>query len=139
MDCQKKPEHHLRIDKFIWSVRLTKTRSLATDLVARKKVLLNNQVVKPSKELHVGDSIQLQKANSWFSYQVLELIDKRIGAPLVSQFIADKTPIEEKEKYAAYLKAQQEYKQYGSGKPTKKNRRDINQYLADSFENQKDF
>ena len=70
---------------------------------------------------------------------MLELIDKRIGAPLVSQFISDVTPIEEKEKYAAYLKSQQDYKQYGSGKPTKKNRRDINQYLTDSFENQKDF
>ena len=118
-----------RIDKFLWAVRLTKTRSQATELVNKRKVQLNQQEIKPSKEVKIGDTISIQRNTAVFSYKVLQVIDKRVGPKLVPESLSDITPQEEVDKYKAYQLAQQNYRQYGTGKPSKKDRRDLDDFL----------
>lgn len=126
----------MRIDKYIWAVRLAKTRSIATEWVAKKKVLCNENPVKAAKDVKVGDVLKFQKANAWFSYKVLDLTEKRIGAPLVVLYIQDVTPEEERLKWRNYIEAQKAYQHYGTGKPTKKDRREISQFTdGDSWFN----
>jgi ribosome-associated heat shock protein Hsp15 len=111
---------------------LAKTRSVATDWVAKKKVLCNDTPVKAAKEIKPGDVLKFQKANAWFSYKVLDLTEKRIGAVLVTSFILDITPEEERLKWRNYIEAQKAYQHYGTGKPTKKDRRDISQFTEEA-------
>lgn len=119
----------VRIDKFVWSVRLAKTRSLATELVKKGKVKLNQENIKPSKEVKVGDEINIVKHTALFSYKIKELLNNRVGAKLVENYIIETTSKEEKEKYDTYLLAQKNYRHYGTGKPTKKDRRAIEDFL----------
>lgn len=118
-----------RLDKFAWSVRLAKTRSQSATAVTKGKIRLNNDSVKPSKEVKPGDTVQLIKHTSTFSYKVIQLLDKRVGAKLVSEYIIDITPPEEVEKLRLYSLAQSGYRQYGTGKPSKKDRRDLDGFL----------
>ena len=122
----------MRIDKYIWAVRLAKTRSIATELVVKKKVLCNDIPVKAAKDIKPGVVLKFQKANAWFSYKVLDLTEKRIGAALVPTFILDITPEEELVKWRNYIEAQKAYQHYGTGKPTKKDRRDISQFTDEA-------
>lgn len=119
----------LRLDKFIWSVRLSKTRSIATELISKGKIKINGTDVKPSKEVKVNDVINILKNSALFSYKVKALIDKRIGPKLVVDFIEDITPLEEVEKFKLYNESQSVYRQYGTGKPTKKDRRSLDDFL----------
>jgi ribosome-associated heat shock protein Hsp15 len=120
----------LRWDKFIWSVRLAKTRSIATELLAKGKIKINGENVKPAKEVKIGDVINVHKNSAIFSFKVLNFLDKRVGAALVTEFIKDITPIEEIEKYKSYQAAQRVYRET-DGKPTKKDRRDLDEFLED--------
>jgi ribosome-associated heat shock protein Hsp15 len=119
----------IRLDKFVWCVRLCKTRSQGTELISKGQIKLNTQTIKPSKELRIQDIISVHKNNAVFSYKVIELLDKRVGAALIENFILDITPIEEKEKFKAYQLVRQIYRQNGDGKPTKKDRRDLDSFL----------
>jgi ribosome-associated heat shock protein Hsp15 len=120
----------LRWDKFIWSVRLAKTRSVATELLAKGKIKINGENVKPAKEVKIGDVINVHKNSAIFSFKVLNFLDKRVGAALVTEFIKDITPIEEIEKYKSCQAAQRVYRET-DGKPTKKDRRDLDEFLED--------
>ena len=119
----------MRIDKYIWCVRLAKTRSLASKLVGANKIKLNGAECKPSKEVAPGDLISIQKNNAVYSYKVTQLTSKRLGAQLVSDHIIDITPEDEIEKYKSYQLAQRSYRGKDQGKPNKKDRRDIDQFL----------
>lgn len=118
-----------RIDKYVWSVRLAKTRSQASELISKSKIKLNNVQVKSSREPKVGDTIQISKNTAVYSYKIIQLLDKRVGAKLVEEYIIDITPEEEKEKYRLYSLTQSVYRENGTGKPTKKDRRDINDFF----------
>lgn len=118
-----------RVDKYIWSVRLAKTRSQAAESISKGKVKLNNENVKPAKEVKVGDTIQVIKHTSTFSYKILQLLDKRVGAKLVADYLLDITDPAEIEKLKLYTAAQSSYRQYGTGKPTKKDRRSLDEFL----------
>lgn len=120
-----------RIDKFVWCVRLAKTRSKATEEIAKGKIRLNSSDVKPSRDVKVGDEINVSRHTAVFSYKVIQLLSNRIGAKLVEQYIIDITPEEEKEKLKIYQLAQKSYKSYGTGKPSKKDRRDLDDFLED--------
>jgi ribosome-associated heat shock protein Hsp15 len=120
----------LRWDKFIWSVRLAKTRSVSTELLAKGKIKINGENVKPAKEVKIGDVINVHKNSAIFSFKVLNFLDKRVGAALVAEYIKDITPIEEIEKYKSYQAAQRVYRET-DGKPTKKDRRDLDEFLED--------
>lgn len=120
-----------RIDKYVWSVRLTKTRSIATELASKGKIKLNGEQAKPSKEVKVGDIISIQKNNATFSYKVLQLLNNRVGAKLVAEYVLDITDPIEIEKYKSYQLAQSSYRQIGTGRPSKKDRRDISDFLGE--------
>lgn len=118
-----------RVDKYAWAVRLTKTRSIATELVSKGKIRIHAMEVKPSKEVKVGDILNFHKNSAVFSYRVLELLDKRVGPKLVATYIEDITPIEEVEKYLIYQASQKVYRDMGAGRPSKKDRRSIDDFL----------
>lgn len=119
----------MRVDKYIWCVRLAKTRSIATDLVKKGKVRIQEEQVKPSRIIKVNEVIQIARNSAVFSYKVLALTDKRVGAKLVPDLLVDITPIEEREKHKIYLAAQSSYRQFGEGKPHKKDRRSLDDFL----------
>lgn len=121
----------MRIDKYIWCVRLAKTRSLASKLVVGNKIKLNGAECKPSKEVAPGDLISIQKNNAVFNFKILHLANKRLGAKLVLDYIIDITPEEEIEKYKSYQLAQRAYREKDQGKPNKKDRRDIDHFLEE--------
>jgi len=118
-----------RLDKYVWSVRLAKTRSKSSDAIANGKVRLNNDLVKPSKDVKLGDEIQIIKHSAKFTFRVIQLLNKRIGAKLVQDYIVDITPEEEFEKLRLYRLSQSTYREHGTGKPTKKDRRDLDGFL----------
>ena len=119
----------MRIDKYVWCVRLSKTRSLATKLVAGNKVKLNGLEMMPAKEVVVGDIISIQKNNATFSFRIKALTEKRLGAKLIGDYIVDETPTEEVEKYKTYQAAQRNYRGKDYGKPSKKDRRELDDFL----------
>lgn len=108
---------------------MAKTRSQASELVSKGKIKLNDVHVKPSREVKVNDVISLQKNNACFRYQVVNLLDKRVGAKLVENYVHDKTEPEELEKHKQYQLAQSAYRNNGTGKPTKKDRRNLDDFL----------
>ena len=119
----------IRMDKYIWAVRLSKTRSLASDSISKGKIRLNGSDVKPSKEVKQGDILTYHKNAAVFSYRILELLDKRVGPKLVSIYLEDTTPIEEIEKFRVYQESQKVYRDLGTGRPSKKDRRSIDDFL----------
>ena len=121
----------LRWDKYIWSVRFAKTRSQASEELSKGRIKVNGQQIKPAKEPKVGDVISITKNTATFSFKVLQLLEKRVGAKLVADYLIDTTPLEELEKFKTYQLAQQVYRQNGSGKPSKKDRREIDDFLED--------
>jgi ribosome-associated heat shock protein Hsp15 len=110
---------------------LAKTRSLASKLVVGNKIKLNGAECKPSKEVAPGDLISIQKNNAVFSFKILHLANKRLGAKLVLDYIIDITPEEEIENYKSYQLAQCAYRGKDQGKPNKKDRRDIDHFLEE--------
>lgn len=128
----------LRLDKYVWFVRLAKTRTLATDLVQKSKIKLNNANVKPSKEVKIGDTISIVKNNAIFSYKVKDLLDRRVGAKLVQDYLLDITDPLELEKFKTYQAAQSVYREYGTGRPSRKDRDMLDsffEWLEDDDEN----
>lgn len=120
----------IRFDKYVWCVRLAKTRSQASELISKGKIRLNGQDVKPSKEIKVNDVIGVQKHSATFNYKVLVLLDKRLGAALIPTYIEDQTTEEEILKFKQYLLAQKAYRET-DGKPTKKDRRELDKFMDD--------
>lgn len=118
-----------RLDKYVWCVRLAKTRSKATEAVSKGRVRLNGEVAKPAKEVKLGDEIQIIRHTATYSYRVLDLLNNRVGAKLVPDYILDVTPEEEIEKYKMYQLSQRSYRQHGTGKPSKKDRRDLDDFM----------
>lgn len=115
----------MRIDKFIWFVRLTKSRKDALHFINNGRIRLNSLEIKPSKDTKEGDFVHVKKHNAVFIYKILQIPDRRLGPKLVCEFIEDLTPQEEIMKLQEYNNAQKEYRQFGMGKPTKKQRRDL--------------
>jgi len=118
-----------RLDKFVWSVRLAKTRSQAADAVSKNKIKINSESAKPSKEVKLGDEIQIIRHTAVFSYRVIQLLEKRVGAKLVADYIVDITDPLEIEKLKTYQLSQSVYRDNGTGKPSKKDRRNIDDFL----------
>ncbi len=111
-----------RLDKFVWCVRLTKTRTLATELVQKGKIRLNGAQAKPSRDVKIGDTVSIVKNNAVFSYKIKDLLDRRVGAKLVADYLIDITDPQEIEKFKAYQAAQSVYRDYGTGRPSRKDR-----------------
>ncbi len=120
----------VRIDKWLWSVRIFKTRTLATNACKSGKVRINDTGVKPSYLLQVGEHIQVHKDGFYLQFKVLKLLSKRVGAPIAITCYENLTPEEELNKYNDWFigKAQSERREKGSGRPTKKQRRAIDEF-----------
>jgi ribosome-associated heat shock protein Hsp15 len=116
----------IRIDKWLWAVRVFKTRSMATDACRSGKVTIEAQAVKPSREVKIGDEIKIT-VNPHFvrSLRVIQTLSNRVGAKLVATYAEDITPPEEHERFKKYNEMNWERRDRGVGRPTKKERRDI--------------
>lgn len=119
----------LRIDKYVWFVRLAKTRTLATEMVQKNKIKLNNAPVKPSKDVKIGDTVSIIKNNATFSYKIKDLLDRRVGAKLVADYLIDITDPLELEKFKTYQEAQSVYREYGTGRPSRKDRDNFDSFF----------
>jgi ribosome-associated heat shock protein Hsp15 len=118
-----------RFDKFVWSVRIAKTRSQAAELISKGKVKLNQAQVKPAREPKVGDVVCVYKNTAVFTYKIIGLLDKRVGPKLVENYIIDTTPQTEIDKFKMYQLAQSSYRQYGTGRPNKHDLNKIEDFL----------
>ncbi|MEN9698971.1 MAG: hypothetical protein RLZZ301_169 [Bacteroidota bacterium] len=118
----------IRFDKYVWCVRLAKTRSQAAEQISKGRILLNGSAIKASREVKIGDQITCIRHTAHFDYQIVGLLDKRVGAALVTNYLLDQTKPEEIEKLKSYQAAQQVYRQ-SDGKPTKKDRRELDRFL----------
>ena len=115
----------LRIVKYLWAIRVYKTRTDATDACKGGKVRVNGSDIKPSKAVKVGDIITARKGVVAYTYKVLELIDKRQGAKLVPRYAENLTPQEELDKLRAPVETFFLKRDRGAGRPTKKDRRQM--------------
>ena len=115
----------VRIDKYLWAIRVYKTRTEATDACKGGKVRVNGADTKPSKTVKVGDTIVARKGAVLYTYKVLQLIDKRQGAKLVPNYAENLTPAEELAKLRAPVETFFLKRDRGAGRPTKKDRRQM--------------
>lgn len=115
----------VRIDKWLWAVRLFKTRSQATEACRSGKVRVDGQIIKPSRELKPGDQISISQHSITRTVKVIGLLDNRVGAPLVPQYMLDLTPDSEFSKLKLMREMNFEYRDPGTGRPTKRQRREI--------------
>lgn len=119
----------MRIDKFLWSVRFFKTRSIASDEIKKNRVSVSGQVVKPSKEVVEGDEITIRKNQINYKIKVIQLPKSRIGAKLVPLHIKDITDKEQYEILKMRKMSQDYYRRKGEGRPTKKDRREMASFV----------
>ncbi len=119
----------VRLDKYIWCVRLSKTRTQACELISKGNIKVNSKKTKSSKEVRVSDIISIHKNNAVFSYEILELADKRVAASLTPILVKDITPSEEREKFNIYLQVKNSYRQNSEGKPSTKDRRELDSFF----------
>lgn len=120
----------VRIDKWLWSVRIFKSRSLATEACKSSKVKIDDTNVKPSSSVEVGQNVKVKKGGFNLEFKVLKLIEKRVGAPIAVTCYEDLTPQEELDKFNDWFigKAAPEKRERGTGRPTKRERRDIDKF-----------
>jgi ribosome-associated heat shock protein Hsp15 len=124
----------IRIDKFLWSVRIYKTRSIASDECRKGRVIIGNIQVKPSRIILKDEIITVRKPPVIYTYRVIEPIENRVGAKIVSNFIEDITPDEEKAKLDMSNSGGIIYRDKGTGRPTKKERRLIDRLTDDTLD-----
>lgn len=122
----------VRLDKYLWAVRVFKTRSDAADAIRNNRVLVNDAYAKPSREVKQGDVIAVKKQPVTYQYKVLELVSSRQGAKNVPQYCLNITPQEELDKLTIPRETVFVFRERGTGRPTKKERREIDA-LMDSF------
>ncbi len=120
----------MRIDKFLWCVRIYKTRSVAADEIKKNRVSVAGSPVKSSKEIKVGDIVKIKKSQIEYQIKIIEIPKNRIGAKLVPLHIEDKTDRQEYEILRLKNLSQDYYRAKGEGRPTKKDRRNLEGFSA---------
>jgi ribosome-associated heat shock protein Hsp15 len=121
-------KENIRIDKFLWAVRIFKTRSIASEACRKGRIIINNIQVKPSRIITRGEIIIVKKLPVIYTFEVLDPIENRVSAKLVSAHIADLTSEEEKAKLIPANAPGFGFRQKGLGRPTKKERRTIERF-----------
>ena len=116
-------KHTTRIDKWLWAVRIFKTRSLASEACSGGKIKIDGTAVKGSRNIVQNDIVQVRKGVVKYLYKVLKIAEKRMGAKLVQDFLEDMTPEEELAKLQSAHKQPIQTREKGQGRPTKKERR----------------
>ena len=123
---------YMRLDKYLWSIRFFKTRSIATDYCRKGHIKMNDQSCKPSKEVYLNDLFLIRKNQINYRIQVLGVPESRVGAKLLYLYMKDLTPEEEFQKNELLKYSKDYYRKKGTGRPTKKDRRDIDDYQDSS-------
>jgi ribosome-associated heat shock protein Hsp15 len=123
----------VRVDKYLWAMRIYKTRSIATDACKCGRVKINGVEIKPSRMFHVGDIFTVRKGPITYTYRILQLWGNRLGAKMVPEYLQDITPKEQLELLELARYAAQSGRDRGTGRPTKKDRRDIEQFFSDDY------
>ena len=127
----------MRVDKYLWCVRYYKTRNMVTEACKKNLITVNNQVAKPSREVYPMDKISFRKDQITRTITVLDIPENRVGAKLVDIYRKDETPPEVFAHLEMLKLSKEHYRKYGDGRPTKKDRRDLdnyeNEFLADEF------
>jgi ribosome-associated heat shock protein Hsp15 len=121
----------VRIDKWLWAVRLYKTRTLAATACRNGHVTIGGQSVKPSREVKINDLILAQTGDITRTVKVLALLERRVSAPAVKNFAEDLTPASEYNKPRERILEPIFYRPKGAGRPTKKERRAINKFISE--------
>lgn len=140
MSANDKIKGEVRIDKWLWAVRLFKTRSIAIEACKKGRITIKGITIKPSRMIKIGDVIEVRRPPVTYSFEVLSLTENRMGAKLVPDFMKDVTSpsqleILEMSKVSGFVDRAR-----GTGRPTKKDRRDLEQFTEDySFFDDWDF
>jgi ribosome-associated heat shock protein Hsp15 len=121
----------MRIDKYLWCTRYYKTRNMATIACKKGQIKINGLAVKPAREVFQMDTITVRKNQIDYQLIVLDLPESRIGAKLLDIYRKDTTPAEAFQHNELLKYSKEHYRKKGSGRPTKKDRRDIDEYLED--------
>lgn len=120
----------VRIDKWMWATRIFKTRTIASEACKKGRILIGGTPVKSSRTVKTGDIIQVRKPPVTYSFKVLALADKRMGAKLVPQYLENVTPPEQYELLELNRISGFVDRAKGTGRPTKKDRRELEQFAS---------
>jgi len=127
-----------RVDKWLWAIRFFKTRSLATDACSGGKVKVNGINAKASQLIKAGDMVHCKKEHINYELKVVSIIEKRVGAPIAVTCYENLTPPEELNKFENWFtgKSKNEIREKGAGRPTKKERREIDDFKGGYLEDE---
>ena len=118
----------MRVDKYLWSTRYFKTRSIATQACKKGAIRVNDATVKPSRDVYPGDNVTVRKDQVNFTLRVIEVPKSRVGPKLVDLYRVDTTPKKAFQHKELLKYSKEYYRKRGMGRPTKKDRRDIEDY-----------
>jgi len=124
----------MRVDKYLWCIRYFKTRSIATQACKKGSVRVNGDIVKPARDVYPGDLLMVRKNQVSYELEVLDLPESRLGAKLVDMYRKDTTPKEALENKELLKFAKDYYRKKGIGRPTKKDRRDLEDFTDQASE-----
>lgn len=124
----------MRIDKYLWCVRYFKTRTLATQSCKKGAVKMNKTSIKPSRDIYPGDNLEVRINQIHYTLQVIDLPPNRVGAKIVDMYRKDTTPKEAFEKTELLKYAKDYYRKKGTGRPSKKDRRDLEDFTESTSE-----
>ncbi|MBQ2607679.1 MAG: RNA-binding S4 domain-containing protein [Paludibacteraceae bacterium] len=123
----------VRVDKFLWAMRIYKTRSIAADACKNGRITTSGVQLKPSRTFKIGDTFSVRKGPVTFTYRILALTENRLGAKLVPEYLQDITTPDQLELLELARMASQSGRDRGTGRPTKKDRRDIESFMSDNY------
>tara|TARA_B100000959_G_C14861501_1_gene574433 strand:- start:602 stop:994 length:393 start_codon:yes stop_codon:yes gene_type:complete len=124
-------KNKIRIDKFLWCIRFYKSRTLSKAACNKSKIKINSKNAKSSSSVSRGDIVSIKKKALLITIKIIKILDKRISAKLIDNYIEDLTPKSEKIKLEARKKLLISHREKGQGRPTKKERRDMDKSLGD--------
>lgn len=128
-----------RIDKWLWAARIFKTRSIAADACKNGRVMVNNVQVKPSRMVKTGDTVSVRKPPVTYSFQILKAIEQRVGAKLIPEIYENVTTPDQYELLEMNRISGFVDRARGTGRPTKKDRRQMDAFVGPSLEGFNDF
>lgn len=129
----------VRVDKYLFAMRLYKTRTIAADACKKGRVTMGGAQLKPSRTFHIGDVFSVRKGPITYTYRVKQLSENRLGAKLVPDYLQDITAPDQLELLELARLAGQTGRDRGTGRPTKKDRREIETFLSDDYLDTIDF
>lgn len=129
----------IRVDKYLFAMRLYKTRTIAADACKKGRVTMGGAQLKPARTFHVGDVFSVRKGPITYTYRILQLSENRLGAGLVPDYLQDITAPDQLELLELARLAGQTGRDRGTGRPTKKDRREIETFLSDDYLDEIDF